>query len=184
MSISKSVTAAGVASGVALLLATALMAQGTAPAAPARGTAPAARGAAPAPKTEGSAPAAPAAMAPVMLGPRGLVPVINRMAATTLHGTIMEITCFRKNGAATVSTPEHLACAKEALGKKEGVVGILTDGVGTFQLAGTITGDNYAKLVPYIGKDVDLGGQEAYISNNFSYHVFEVMKLTPAATKK
>ncbi len=119
-----------------------------------------------------------------MMGPRGMIPVINRMAATTLHGTIMEITCFRTMGAASVPTPEHLACAKAALAKNTGVVGILTDGVGTFQLAGSLTANNFAKLVPLIGKDVDLSGQEVYISNNFSYHVFEAMKMTPAVVKK
>ena len=73
-----------------------------------------------------------------------------------------------------------IACAKAAIAANSGIVGILTDGVGTFQLGGTLTANNYAKLVPSLGKEVDMSGAEVYISNNFSYHVFEATKITPA----
>jgi hypothetical protein len=116
----------------------------------------------------------------VLMGPRGPVPVTKRLEPATLHGTIIEISCFRTMGAATVASPEQIACAKAALAKGNGVVGILTDGVGTFQLAGSLTANNFAKLVPYLGKDVDMSGAEVYISNNFSYHVFEATRMTPA----
>jgi len=116
----------------------------------------------------------------VLMGPRGSVPITQRLPATTLHGTIIEISCFRTMGAATVAGADQIACAKAALAKGTGFAGILTDGVGTFQLAGSFTADNYAKLVPYLGKEIDMTGSEVYVSNNFSYHVFEATKVTPA----
>ena len=120
----------------------------------------------------------------VLMGPRGPVPAFRRLDTTTIHGTIIEVSCFRKMGAATVASAEQIACAKAAIAANNGIVGILTDGVGTFQLGGTLTANNYAKLVPYLGKDVDMSGAEVYISNNFSYHVFEATKMTPASAKK
>ena len=116
----------------------------------------------------------------VLMGPRGPVPVTQRLPAMTLHGTIIEISCFRTMGAATVADPGQIACAKAAITKGNGVVGILTDGIGTFQLGGSLTANNFAKLVPYLGKDVDMSGSEVYISNNFSYHVFEARTMTLA----
>ena len=32
-------------------------------------------------------------------------PVTNRMPTTTMRGTIVEVTCFRQQGAATVASP-------------------------------------------------------------------------------
>ena len=46
------------------------------------------------------------------LSAQGLI-VTNRMAPTTMRGTIVEVTCFRQQGAATVSTPEQMGCAKK-----------------------------------------------------------------------
>jgi hypothetical protein len=155
---SKMTPAAAVAAGV--LFATVLGAQGTAPA-------------------RGAAPASDVPMM-VLLGAQGLVPITQRLPATTLHGTIIEISCFRSMGAATVAAAEQVACAKAAIAKGTGVAGILTDGIGTFQLAGNLTATKFAKLVPYLGKEVDLTGSEVYVSNNFSYHVFEALKITPA----
>jgi hypothetical protein len=116
----------------------------------------------------------------VLMGTRGIVPITQRLPPTTLHGTIIEISCFRTMGAATIAGAEQVACAKAALAKGSGVAGILTDGVGTFQLAGSLTANNYAKLAQYLGKDVDMTGSEVYVSNNFSYHVFEPTRMTPA----
>ena len=120
----------------------------------------------------------------VLMGPRGVVPITQRLPATTLHGTIIEVSCFRTMGAATVASAEQIACAKAAIAKGSGVAAILTDGIGTFQLAGSVTGSNFAKLVPYLGKEVDMSGSEVYVSNNFSYHVFEAVKMSPATPAK
>ena len=86
-------------------------------------------------------------------------PVTNRMPATTLRGTIVEVTCFRQQGAATVSSPEQIACAKKRVGDG-GRLGILTEGDGLFQIAGSFSNNKFAKLAPFIGQRVDASGAE------------------------
>ena len=115
----------------------------------------------------------------VLLGPQGTVPITQRLASRTLSGIIVEVSCFRSMGAATAASADQVACAKAALAKG-GMLGILTDGEGMYQLAGSLTASNFAKLSPYLGKQVDVAGSEVYVSNNFSYRVFETLKITPA----
>lgn len=110
-------------------------------------------------------------------------PVTNRMAATTMRGTVVEITCFRQQGAATVATPEQIACAKQRLAEG-GRLGILTEGDGLFQITGTLSKDKYAKLSPLIGQRVDMTGAEVVISNNYDYRSFEAEKVTKVRSEK
>lgn len=110
-------------------------------------------------------------------------PVTNRMAATTMRGTVVEITCFRQQGAATVATPEQIACAKQRLAEG-GRLGILTEGDGLFQITGTLSKDKYAKLSPLIGQRVDMIGAEVVISNNYDYRSFEAEKVTRVRNEK
>jgi hypothetical protein len=104
-------------------------------------------------------------------------PITNRMPPTTMRGTIVEVTCFRQQGAATVSTPEQIACAKQRIAEG-GRLGILTEGDGLFQITGTLTANKFAKLVPLIGQRVDMSGAEVVISNNYDYKNFEADKVT------
>jgi hypothetical protein len=104
-------------------------------------------------------------------------PVTNRLAPTTLRGTIVEITCFRQQGAATVSTPEQIACAKKRVAEG-GRLGILTEGDGLFQIAGGFSSNKFAKLAPFIGQRVDASGAEVTISNNYDYKSFDAEKVT------
>jgi hypothetical protein len=115
-----------------------------------------------------------------MWPPQGMVPITDRLAPQTLVGTIVELTCFRKMGAGTISSPEQVACAKAAVADKSGVVGILTEGDGVFKLVGPQTTNFYARLVPMLGKKVTAPGAEVVLSNNFDYHAFEPKSLTPA----
>ena len=110
-------------------------------------------------------------------------PVTNRMAPTTMRGTVVEITCFRQQGAATVATPEQIACAKQRLAEG-GRLGILTEGDGLFQITGTLSKDKYAKLSPLIGQRVDMIGAEVVISNNYDYRSFEAGKVTKVRSEK
>jgi hypothetical protein len=109
--------------------------------------------------------------------------VINRMAPTTMRGTIVEVTCFRQQGAATVSTPEQMACAKKRVAE-DGRLGILTEGDGLFQITGALSANKFAKLVPFIGQRVDLGGAEVVISNNYDYKSFEADKIARVKADK
>jgi hypothetical protein len=116
-----------------------------------------------------------------MLSAQG--PITNRMAPTTLRGTIVEVTCFRQQGAATVSTPEQIACAKKRV-TEDGRLGILTEGDGLFQITGTFSSNKYAKLASFIGQRVDLSGAEVVISNNYDYKSFEAEKITKVKSEK
>ena len=110
-------------------------------------------------------------------------PITNRMAPTTMRGTIVEVTCFRQQGAATVSTPEQIGCAKKRVGEG-GRLGILTEGDGLFQITGGLSSNNFAKLVPFIGQRVDLSGAEVVISNNYDYKSFEAEKIARVKAEK
>ena len=110
-------------------------------------------------------------------------PVTNRMAATTMRGTVVEITCFRQQGVATVATPEQIACAKQRLAEG-GRLGILTEGDGLFQITGMLSKDKYAKLSALIGQRVDMTGAEVVISNNYDYRSFEAEKVTKVRSEK
>jgi hypothetical protein len=109
-------------------------------------------------------------------------PVTNRMPATTLRGTIVEVTCLRQHGAATVSSPEQMTCAKQRVAA-DGRLGILTEGDGLFQITGPFAANKFAKVAPFIGQRVDLSGTEVVISNNYDYKNFEAEKIAPIKGK-
>ena len=106
-------------------------------------------------------------------------PVINRMPATTMRGVIVETTCFRQQGAATVSSPEQIDCARKRVADG-GKLGILTDGDGMFQITGPFAENKFAKLAPFIGKTVETTGSEVTVSNNYDYRSFEAQKVAAA----
>jgi hypothetical protein len=110
-------------------------------------------------------------------------PITNRMAPTTMRGTIVEVTCFRQQGAATVSAPEQIACAKKRVAE-DGRLGILTEGDGLFQITGSFASNKFAKLAPFIGQRVDLSGTEVVISNNYDYKSFEAEKIARVKGEK
>jgi hypothetical protein len=110
-------------------------------------------------------------------------PITNRMPPATLRGTIVEVTCLRQQGAATVSTPEQIACAKKRVAE-DGRLGILTEGDGLFQITGALSTNRYAKLAPFIGQRVDVSGAEVVISNNYDYKSFEAEKIVRVKTDR
>jgi hypothetical protein len=103
-------------------------------------------------------------------------PITNRLPSTTLRGTVVEVTCFRQLGAATVGTAEQIACAKKRLAEG-GRLGVLTEGDGLFQIAGSYAASKYTKLAPFIGQRVDISGAEVVISNNYDYRSFDAEKI-------
>ena len=111
-------------------------------------------------------------------------PITNRLAPTTMRGTIVEVTCFRQQGAATVSSSEQIGCAKKRVAEGGGRLGILTEGDGLFQITGGMSANNFAKLVPFIGQRVDLSGAEVIISNNYDYKSFEAEKIVRVKSEK
>lgn len=105
--------------------------------------------------------------------------VTSRMPPMALHGFVVEMSCFKKMGAATVSSPEQIACAKDAVAKG-GYLGILSDMDGAFKFVGALADKGYARSLPFIGKAVDVTGGEVLISNNFDYRAYEAKTITPA----
>ena len=110
-------------------------------------------------------------------------PIVNRMASATMRGTIVEVTCFRQQGAATVATSEQIGCAKKRVAEG-GRLGILTEGDGLFQITGAFSANKYAKLAPFIGQRVDVSGAEVIISNNYDYKSFEAEKIARVKAEK
>jgi hypothetical protein len=110
-------------------------------------------------------------------------PIVNRMPPATMRGTIVEVTCFRQQGAATVATADQIGCAKKRVAEG-GRLGILTEGDGLFQITGAFSTNKYAKLAPFIGQRVDLTGAEVVISNNYDYKSFEAEKIAKVKSEK
>ncbi len=104
-------------------------------------------------------------------------PVTNRMAPTTLRGTIVEVTCFRQQGAATVSTPEQIAVRKSVWPKVAGWAS-LPRATDCFRSPAAFPRNKFAKLAPFIGQRVDMSGAEVVISNNYDYKSFDAEKVT------
>ena len=77
-------------------------------------------------------------------------------AAMTLRGEIVELSCFAK-GVAQSTGASHVACAKECVQKGQ-ALGILTEGDGLVKITGDYAANKYAKLVDYVGKQVEVRG--------------------------
>jgi hypothetical protein len=107
------------------------------------------------------------------------VGVLSKGKPMTLRGEIIEISCYQTKGLAGATGAAHVACVFECA-KQGKALGILTDGDGLFKIVGEWANNNNAKLVPYIGQNVDVTGAEVFVSNVYDIrHSFEVQKLVP-----
>ena len=98
----------------------------------------------------------------------------------TLKGEIVEVSCFTKLGVVKSSGAAHVACAKDCVAKGE-VLGVLTDGDGLVKITGDFTANNYEKMVPYIGKQVEVRGvNDRYLDYS---RAIRVAKITPLPGK-
>ncbi len=80
----------------------------------------------------------------------------------TLKGEVVEISCYSKQGVAKGTGAAHVACAIDCA-KQGKPLGLLTDGDGLFRFVGDYADNNSAKLIPFIGKQVEVkGGREVY----------------------
>lgn len=100
-------------------------------------------------------------------------PVIKRSAPMTLTGEIVDISCYKSKGVAGGTGAAHVDCAKICILQKDGAVGILSDGDGLFKIWGAAAKDKYAKVMPYIGQQVEITGTEVTLSNNYDVRSFE-----------
>ena len=94
----------------------------------------------------------------------------------TLRGEIVEVSCFSK-GVAESTGAAHVACAKECA-KKGQALGILTDGDGLIKITGDYAANNYAKLLDYVGKQVEVRGtSDRYLDYSQAIKVTRVVPL-------
>ena len=91
-------------------------------------------------------------------------PVIKRSAPMTLTGELVDISCYKSKGVAGGTGAAHVECA----------VGILSDGDGLFKIWGAAAKDKYAKVMPYIGQQVEITGTEVTLSNNYDVRSFDL----------
>jgi hypothetical protein len=107
-------------------------------------------------------------------------PVISRSAPMTLTGEIVEISCYKQKGVAAGTGAGHIACARQCVAEKGAALGILSDGDGLFRIWGTMARDNYAKVLPYVGKTVVITGSEVVLSNNYDVRSFDAQSIKAA----
>ena len=96
--------------------------------------------------------------------------------ALTLRGEIVEVSCYTKLGIDKSTGAAHVACAKECASKGQPLA-ILTDGDGLVKITGDYAANNFAKLTPYIGRQVEVSGSaDRYLDYS---RAIQVVKLTP-----
>ena len=104
-------------------------------------------------------------------------PVIKRSAPMTVTGEIVDISCYKAKGVAGGTGAAHVDCAKICILEKGAQVGILTDGDGLFRIWGPMSANKYAKVMPYLGQQVEITGTEVTLSNNYDVRSFEPQSL-------
>jgi hypothetical protein len=111
----------------------------------------------------------------------GLQSVSLGAAELTLKGEIVEVSCFTKLGVAKSTGDAHVACAKDCVAKGQ-ALGILTDGDGLIKIIGDFAANKYEKLVPYIGKQVEVQGtDDRYLDYS---RAIKVVKVRPITARK
>ena len=98
----------------------------------------------------------------------------------TVRGEIVEVSCYTKLGIEKSTGAGHIACAKECAGKGQPLA-ILTDGDGLLKITGDYAADKYAKLLPYVGRQVEVTGTpDRYLDYS---RAIKVTKLAPVGAK-
>lgn len=106
-------------------------------------------------------------------------PVIKRSAPMTMTGEIVDISCYKSKGVAGGTGAAHVDCAKICILEKGAQVGILTDGDGLFKVWGEMAANKYARVMPYIGQQVEITGTEVILSNNYDVRSFDLQTVKP-----
>jgi hypothetical protein len=101
-------------------------------------------------------------------------PVIKRSAPMTMTGELVEMSCYKSKGVAGATGAAHVDCAKVCILEKGSQLGILTDGDGLFRLWGPMAANKYAKVLPYLGQEVEVTGTEVTLSNNYDVRSFDL----------
>jgi hypothetical protein len=98
----------------------------------------------------------------------------------TVRGEIVEVSCYSKLGIDKSTGAGHVTCAKDCVSKGQPLA-ILTDGDGLLKITGDYAANRYAKLVGYIGRQVELTGTaDRYLDYS---RAIRVVKLAPITAK-
>lgn len=109
----------------------------------------------------------------------GLV-AVSAQDSLTMRGEIVEVSCYSKLGVEKSTGAAHVTCAKDCVSKGQPLA-ILTDGEGVIKITGDYAANKYAKLVTYIGRQVEVTGTtDRYLDYS---RAIRVTKLTPIAAK-
>jgi hypothetical protein len=76
----------------------------------------------------------------------------------TLRGEVVDVACYGRQGVAKGTGAAHVSCAVDCA-KQGKPLGLLTDGDGLFKFVGEYTENNNAKLLPFVGKQVEVKGK-------------------------
>ncbi|MBM3807048.1 MAG: hypothetical protein FJW22_02520 [Acidimicrobiia bacterium] len=104
-------------------------------------------------------------------------PVIKRSAPMTMTGEIVDISCYKSKGVAGGTGSAHVECAKICILEKGAQVGILSDGDGLFKIWGPMAANKFAKVMPFIGQQVEITGAEVILSNNYDVRSFDLQNI-------
>jgi hypothetical protein len=111
----------------------------------------------------------------------GMGAFVHAQQPLTVRGEIVEVSCYTKLGIEKSTGAGHVACAKECVGKGQPLA-ILTDGDGLIKITGDYAAEKYAKLLPYVGRQVEVTGTpDRYLDYS---RAINVTKLAPIAAKK
>jgi hypothetical protein len=101
----------------------------------------------------------------------------------TFRGEIVEVSCYSKLGAEKGTASSHVSCAKECVSKGQPLA-ILTDGDGLLKITGDYAANNYAKLTPFIGRNVEVSGTpDRYLDYSRAIRVVKLTPMTSAPAK-
>jgi hypothetical protein len=96
----------------------------------------------------------------------------------TVRGEIVEVSCYTKLGVDKSTGAAHVACAKDCVSKGQALA-ILTDGDGLLKITGDYAANKYAKLTPYIGRQVEMTGTpDRYLDYSRAIRVTKVAPIT------
>ncbi len=104
----------------------------------------------------------------LLTGTAFLVTAVVPALAETVKGEVVEVSCFTELGQ-NGTGEEHVACALRCAGRGESL-GILTD-AGVYVIIGEMAQNYNAKLLDYIGKNVEATG---IVTNDHGYILLEL----------
>ena len=117
----------------------------------------------------------------ISVGAVAMGAILHAQQPLSVQGEIVEVSCYTKLGIEKSTGAGHAACAKECAAKGQPLA-ILTDGDGLLKITGDYAADKYAKLLPFVGRQVQVTGTpDRYLDYS---RAINVTKLAPVGARK